>query len=220
MWAKNEISQKWPAARLIGPDVPQDQALEYIWKTDNSFVDPRYAGNDYIFRQKLQEWLGVEELSRSLEYWGLMEDLMRSRGQIDLDYFYSDWVACSYVGGPHGVVHPTGKVCLTKNFGKWPSVFNIEAELNVVANTFPWLEFDLGIWDGPDESNTDTSTPPDFAWKLKGGVWERVNPSDIFVEMPCPEHPPFNFNFTHRREQYWSFEDLVKTFKSFNQAEL
>jgi hypothetical protein len=201
MWAKNEITQKWPAARLIGPDVTKEQAREYIWRTDYSFINPVFAGNDHVYRQKLIEWIGEN-----------------GSHQIDLEYFYSDWVACSYVGGPHGVIHPTGKVCLTKNFGKWPSIGAIEAELNVVANTFPWLEFDLGIWDGPDESDTDTSIPPDFAWKLKGGVWRRVSPINIFVDMPCPQHPPFNFNFANRRERYWNFKELVKTFDHFKQA--
>lgn len=39
-----EITTKWPAARLLGPSVSRELALEYIRRTDDALRWPEHAG--------------------------------------------------------------------------------------------------------------------------------------------------------------------------------
>lgn len=227
VWKKDDISNKWPAARLLGPNVEVEQALDFIWLTDYALQEPGYCTNDRQFSEELSDWLGCpsfdrphsgnrgEHLSKHEEWC----EKKRKRNLVELSFLSSNWVASSYVFGPHGPVHPDGKVKLHVNFGKWPSIDEVEIDLETIAEVFPWLSFTLALWDSQDESDSvERGDEPDFAWKLHGGQFERIPASlEVFGDFPIPKESsieealsdlgrPFN----DRRETTWTMDQIRK----------
>jgi hypothetical protein len=163
---QTNISNKWPHVIIRGPSVPTDKALEYIARTDYAFRVAGRSGNDDDLARFLQEALGF----------GYMNDeSVKALRYVRLEHLDSHWISCCYIGGTHGPVHPDGTVAMQRNFGKWPSVEEVEADLELVALHFPWLSFDLHLW---DNSEGQAIGKPDFAWKLECGKWWRV-PGDV-----------------------------------------
>lgn len=189
MWNKDEIANKWPAARLVGPNVTVEQAEDYIWKTDHALQSPRFACNDREFCHELAEWVGYPSDTEQTK-WEAWSNTCDRRGWIELTHLESNWVASSYIFGPTGPVHPNGEVRLCKNFGKWPSIEEVETDLAKVAEAFRWLRFTLALWDSPDEDEAvDRGDQPDFAWKLTDGGFERIPAEGAFDSIPIPRPP-------------------------------
>ncbi len=147
------FANKWPAARAVGPNVTREQALEFIFRTDDALVRPEHQCNDRHFCHALRKLIGEPEAVEGewAEQWRQQEAFAAALGHIGLIHLSSSWVASSYIGGPGGLVSPVGEVRLAQNFGKWPNNEEIEADLAAVSSAFPWLAFSLWLWDSPDE---------------------------------------------------------------------
>lgn len=193
------ISTKWPAARLIGPDVSVENALEFIRRTEEAFAYGFFT-NDRVFEAQFKRLMNLGD------DWSARERFRKDFGSIDLEHLSSNWVAAAYIGGPTGPVSPSGRVSLAKNFGKYPSCEEVEADLDRIASEFPWLSFTLGVWGHLEEG--DDGLPSDM-WKLSDGKWERAEPA----EMRWP-HPFDISTFVsalsqgNRRETTWTIEHI------------
>lgn len=199
------ITNKWPRVVLIGPRVSETRALQYIARTDCTLRWPGYAGNDHAFRERVCELLGYKAAS---------EEQLAEMRHVSLGHLQSDWIACSYIHGPHGPVHPNGTVHMEKNFGKWPSVEEIEGELATVAREFPWLEFNLYLWDNPEEERRGD---PDISWRLVSGTWWRAH-RPIVLEPSLPAAPGIDAAVMrimsgNKREQAFSLEGVERLIK-------
>ena len=211
-----EISKKWPAARLLGPDVSVERALDFIWRTDYALQNPGFCCNDKKFERDLAEWL---ELPDFVGAWEDRRLLFEKRGQVHLDHLGSHWVASAYIFGPNGPVHPNGEVRLHKNFGKWPNVEEVENELDILVAEFPWLVFDLAIWDSDDGVKAISSgAHPDLAWRLADGKWERLDEptvESVFQDRTIPMDRPIeqvarDMVTGWRRETTWTIGELKR----------
>lgn len=170
-WLSEEIRNKWPAARAYGPRVDIDNALEFIRRTDRTFVSSFLHGNAKRFHAQYMDMVGLNE-----DDYNAWSAFSAAFGHIPLEHFGSDWLHCCYVGGPNGPVSPTGEVFISKNFGKWPSVREVEGDLIAITENFPWLSLDLALWDSLDESEAvnrgDSLT---MAWRVESGTWRRMS---------------------------------------------
>lgn len=161
-----EITVKWPAARLLGPPVSIVEHREYVLKTDTSFVGEGFTNNRQ-FERELNSFLGLDDERSSSDNWDrhyrrkviFAEEL----GHIPLNYLGSNWISSSYIGGPHGVIAPSGIVQTARNFGKYPSVAEIESDLSTLSTNFPDLELILCVWGHTEESDDGY---PSHTWKL------------------------------------------------------
>lgn len=225
MWTRDGISNKWPAVRAVGPTVSVDLAENFIWRTDAALQYPQYFCNDHQFETNLRNWLGfpireedgLNGFQEKMDEW---QDTLRRRRQIPhLNHFASHWVGSSYVFGPHGLVHPNGEVRLAQNFGKWPSVEEIEVELGILARNFKWLKFTMALWDNQDEAAAvERGDQPDMAWSFGDGTWKRIQARGVFDNIPIPAPPPLDQAMAaiivgNSRETTWPFEMLKEKFK-------
>jgi len=175
------INTKWPAARLRGPNVSIENALEFIRRTDGFLVGDGFT-NDRDFEIRYKRMAGFpEEGGDWSERWKWLNQFKEKFGHIDLEHLASHWVASTYIGGPDGPVSPSGKVLLANNFGKWPSTDEVEADLTKIAEAFPWLTFDLSIWGHTEEGDEG---PPSVSWHLEGGSWSVIEPKILQVSEP------------------------------------
>lgn len=171
------IGCKWAPVLVYGPKVSVENALEFIRRTDYSLVEPKYSCNDRAFEEELQELLGtsdIDNLENFNEVWKKNQVFQEAFGHIPLSHLSSNWVACSYIFGPHGPVHPDGTVYMTRNFGKWPSIEEVETELDKLRE-FNWLTLNVYLWDNYEEKYEGD---PTYGWKLSNGYWQRI------TEMP------------------------------------
>jgi hypothetical protein len=207
------ISTKWPAARLRGPDVAQEQALDFIMKTDPFLVGGGFT-NDRLFEAEYRRLSGLVEPDYNGEEkvdWSQIyqreERFKKALGHIDLQHLASHWVANTYIGGPCGPVSPSGKVLLAINFGKWPDEDEIEDDLSKLASAFPWLTFDLSVWGNSEEGDEGL---PSNTWHLEAGKWEAVEPKILQVSFP-DVLTTFLTNFNRPgRETTWSVGQIRK----------
>lgn len=224
VWKKKDIAHKWTPVKITGPNVTVDQALEYIWFTDNSLREPTYAGNDSQFRIDLQKWLGYPPDHDDWKtYWLNCEKYVKNHGFIHLEHLSSNWICSAFIFGPHGPVHPDGAIGFDKNFGKWPSIEEIELDLDIVSKKFPWLELHIGLWDSSDETSVGEA---DFAWVLKDGVWKRESPFKVFKEYPPTSSVTFEkrisdlmgYGYSYHNERTWEVSELDSVFGKFKKG--
>lgn len=183
----HEINSKWPPVRVTGPKVTEAQALDYILRTDANLVSAEYACNDRAFCSELDAYIGNPfKDAMDARRWEWKEVHARALGHLRLDHFGSNWVASSYIGGPNGLVSPQGDVRIAKNFGKWPSVAQIEDDLTVLAKAFPWLACSVWLWDNPDEE-IPWGSDPTHAWDVGAGAWARVATNGATKGKTMPE---------------------------------
>lgn len=206
------ISVKWPAARMIGPEVSPENAREFIRRTDKALIGEGFT-NDRLFERQLKALIGFDEPSPNervdwAKRYARQEAYANAFGHVSLEHLGSQWVQCAWVGGPNGPVSPTGRVSLAKNFGKYPSETEIEDDLTKIAEAFPWLTFTLAVWGHQEEG--DDGLPSDL-WELSGGKWERGEPR----EARWPQEYDFsNFlsalSLGNRREITWDISGIER----------
>lgn len=181
-----EISVKWPAARLLGTQVSVELHREYVLKTDSSFVGEGFT-NNRVFENELNDLIGLKDYAGSANenyrhYYRRKELFSEELGHISLNYLGSHWISNSFIGGPHGVVAPSGIVQTARNFGKYPTVSEIESDLTALSLNFPTLEFTLSIWGHIEESDYGL---PSHTWKLTANQpWSREEPSLVHTTEP------------------------------------
>ncbi len=209
MW-DHEISVKWPAARLVGPNVTKEQALDYIFRTDAAMRGDCFC-NDYDFEKELAALLDYPDWRQ----WEKREALIAKRGLLTLEHLGSAWVASAFIMGPGGPVHPNGEVRLAENFGKWPAVAEIENDLSIIAPAFPWLTFRLALWDYDSEGDAVAVYPATHAWALESGKWERIEPEAAIPQGQMPHEGDMMaavnriaFMPARSRETTWTVEQI------------
>lgn len=236
-WLKNQIETTWPAVRLLGPNVDVCLAEEYIWRTDHALSNPHFCCNDEEFSEELSAFLGYERVDfvEDPEGYREAEDAfaraVELRGQFRLEHLGSDWVATCYADGPNGPVHPNGEVRLHKNFGKRPTVEEIESDLDKLAREFPWLSFKMALWEEERPKTDDPkeigelvygnalvdSKEPEFAWWLDRGRWQRTEPvkTELFgVAVPREMTLEHSCNTLYHRDSHdecaWSMHYIKR----------
>lgn len=184
---------KWPAMIVRGTPVTPEQAKEIIRRTDRSF-QRGISGNDHEFNRRLAVRLG---LPKSLHPWDAREnksfgsETFRAEleeeeawkvcwGVIETEYVKNDWIASSYIGGPHGWCSPNGTISYNENVGKYPGIGDIRDDWTKIAEAFPFLEL--------------TATLMDREWSEEGEnpiVTLRVSKGTVVVgpPEPIPESP-------------------------------
>lgn len=199
----NPIASKWPAARLTGPRVSPELALEFIRRTDSAFT--YCSTNNHVFADDFNYLLGREDR------WAYDAAFREHFGFVDLNYLASHWIASSYIGGPHGPVAPSGVVRLAINFGKWPSVEGVESDLAKVAEAFPWLAFKLSLHDLCDNfEELDEIGPATHSWRLGDGKFEAIEPETLPVETPDVITHFLSSLSGGRRETTWTIDQIER----------
>ena len=219
MWKKSDIENKWPALRMVGPNVSRAQAMDFIWRTDFALQWPGSCCNDDSFCDELSDWLGfphgVESIKERLATW---DKMCRNRGQVFLHHLESNWVGTFSIYGPSGIVHPDGTVSLATNIGKWPTIEEIERDLEQLVSIAPWLSCVVGLWDmytviEDGEDCIHNGAQPDFCWVLENGSWERAPANrSVFGSIPIPATPCGSI--ISRIENTWSMVEIENQWRA------
>lgn len=161
---------KWPQMVVTGETVSVERAKDIIFRTDRFFSDfDEFAGgNDRAFTKYFQEISGISEIRTRVfsqyesgirRYQALHEiesQLMERIGFIRAEYLTNDWASSCFAWGPHGWIHPDGKIGYSDNIGKWPSVEEVYDDWVSVAEAFPYLNLVATLMSG---ESCEESTP-------------------------------------------------------------
>lgn len=214
---------KWPQMFVSGDPVSIEQAKEIIRRTDRFFQCPKYSGNNRAYSNRVMEALKFPKGDESDILFDKEDQWRQNWNYINTEYVFNDWIACSFIGGPHGWCNPDGKIYFSDNVGKWPSVQDIHKDWVVLAREFPFVRAGITLMDR--ESCEENKNPVVSMLVEKGKVY-LIDPEEKDVHEEFNVRPPtcFEEGFKYaeslcdflNREQgiQWSWiEEWSKLFK-------
>jgi hypothetical protein len=230
---------------VAGKPVTEEQAREIIRCTDSFFSYP--SGNDHSWIEHVTRvlWMAPDSYYEEENFEARIarfdvaqnyRDRWHARwGYLRTEYVHNDWMSSSFVGGPHGWMHPDGSIGYTDNVGKWPSVAALFDDWKAIAERWPFLELGVCLMSG--ESSEEDKTPI-VGFSVTEGRVTPVDPTPglevVFKDYPRPqprdfEAAVFGVAYLHPRDREhgvppawlstWSLraeelmkDDYIKTF--------
>ena len=145
---------KWPQMIVRGTPVTVEQAKEIIRRTDRSFTGT-LSGNDHATNRVIAKKIGMpagtfyDPRDRAPNYdWDAVEVFGTAWGEIYTEYVTNDWIACCFIGGPHGWCHPDGTIFYSDNVGKYPGVEDVARDWAAILMEFPILDLTATLMSG------------------------------------------------------------------------
>lgn len=195
----NQGLPKWPQHVVTGVPVSVAQANEIIRRTD-TFVTHGYGGNDRDFERALRKKLGFppswdDYEGTSPSPWA--DSVWREKQHeateafnerwrpVSTEYVHNSWIACAFIGGPHGWCHPDGQIGFIDNVGKWPSVENVYDDWKKLAEAFPFIDVGATLKNG--EEGFEGSDVSVVSFRVRNGTVTLVDPSEEDVHKGHPE---------------------------------
>ena len=179
---------KWPQMIVTGASVTIDQAKEIIFATDDFFTDEcEYSGgNAREFNKRYREEAGLEAFRiffgpRWADLYQAKERLRAHLKCISTEYVSNNWASSSFIFGPHGWCSPSGRIFYSDNIGKYPSVGEVLAEWEKIADRFTFLDLNITLMDG---EGCEEDTNPVVNIKVKGGYATLQEP-DLDIHDEC-----------------------------------
>ena len=190
---------KWPQMLVTGAPLEQEVAMEVIRRTD-TFLADGHGGNDREWAARTARALrlpriedlgpttGVgrdgEHVDRLRTVWERQEAWQEAWGLVRTEYVHNSWMACSFIGGPHGWCHPDGRVGYVDNVGKHPAVAEMARDWVVLAQAFPWLDVGITLMSG---EGCEAHAEPVVSFRVRGRDVRLVEPSQEDVHAQHPE---------------------------------
>ena len=148
---------KWPQCIINGNKITPEQADEIIRRTDCYFEYPHC--NDRAFDNKFKEiskgildpdYLrsiddSTDWLKEYKKYQELSDKFYNDWGYIKLNYLSNDFIASNFIFGASGWCHPDGTIAFIYNIGKWPSIEEVELDLQKITKEFPFLKLECTL---------------------------------------------------------------------------
>lgn len=181
---------KWPQFLVTGEKVSEEQAIEFIMKTDSFFLKNGHTGNNRSFERKLCDLFGlihsddiseIKDMEKMLDAWEKNRERAEELSVLRLEFLKSGFLSSGFVGGPHGLVHPNGEISYSDNIGSYPSAESIFLELRLLALNFPFLSLEGTLFNG---EAVETDRKPVVSFIVDNGTVRIVDPAvqDVHLE--------------------------------------
>lgn len=207
---------KWPQMYTTGTPISVSQAKDIIRRTDTFFLWGG-SGNDEAYRRRVCETVNRpyhsyrdKDTVNWEDHW-LQEQKWKSKwGTIETSYVSNSWVACAFVGGPHGWCHPDGAIGFVDNVGKWPDAISIYRDWARLAKEFPFLDIGVTLFDG---ESCEEGTRPVVSFKIQKGKVSVHDPEtfDVHEGHPAATRSPESSGGNSPKEKE---EELLRLFGS------
>lgn len=155
---ENLVLPKWPQCVITGKAVSVEQAADIISRTDCflGYFDSLGHGNNRMWEAEAKHLFGltpyIDHAERAAESWGASADMNAVANtifrRVETNYIKNDWLSSSYIFGAHGWCHPDGTIMFTDNVGKWPTVKEINEDLEALVKEFPYLDMAVTLMSG------------------------------------------------------------------------
>lgn len=167
---------KWPLLLVAGEPVTEQQANEILIRTDSWSI----MTNDREWQRSVWKLVGIDTDEFGRPDWRVVQALQADLGVLDLSYLDNSRIASSWIGGPRGWCDWDGTIGTSNyNIGKWPTVEEVHADWQAIAEAFPFL--DLRAQLVPDEGE---ACVPAVEWQVRDGHAEMVTPSGTMLRRP------------------------------------
>jgi hypothetical protein len=174
---------KWPRLLIEGDPVTPKQAAEIIFRTTGwDYIH----GNDRGFTDQVCEVVGLPPGKHGWPEWEDVQAFQQRHQILSVEYLHNSRIASSWIGGPHGWCSWEGFIgCSNYNIGKWPSTEEMQADLDKIAQAFPYLRMTVQLV--PDEGMSRT---PLCQWDVREGTAALVEPAGLLTP---PTEAPMTF---------------------------
>ena len=145
----NIVLPKWPAMVVEGESVTPEQAKEILVRTFSWM----YTGNDNSFSKACLDAARIKYAQKEhwidLDWDALQNEATPRLGLLPLEYLSTHLIHSAWIGGPHGWCDWSGRIGSSiSNIGKWPSVEQVHAEWQTIAEAFPFLSLRCQLYSG------------------------------------------------------------------------
>lgn len=184
---------KWPQCIITGTKIPEDQALEIIRRTDCCFKSGGIFGNDKEYNHWLETVLHLpddsmlQNFDSIAEYWKKEHEWHDKWGFIFLRYLDNDWINSCMAQGVQGWCHPDGEIGYFYNIGKWPEVYEVLEELELIASNFSFLELECTLM---SDEYGEYDSHPIVSFLVREGEVEVVDPEVRNLHEEFHRHVP------------------------------
>lgn len=158
---------KWPRLLVAGEDVTREQANDILIRTNSPYL----SCNDKAWVRVVADAYGIPLGEYGDPDWRATRVVYEQLGCLDLHYLSNDRVMSSWIGGPHGWCGWDGTIgCSSYNIGKWPTVEEVQEDLDAIAEAWPFLNLHLQLL--TDEGDGEIAA----TWAVKEGEAYLVEP--------------------------------------------
>ena len=230
------MSEKYSTiAVLSNQKIEESQAAEIIRRTDQVYCK-LYTGNNHEFNRELYRISGIpadfETIKKNhsccdmdirwmagsdwFEQYQTWEKWKKSWGCLNLHHLCNDWISSCHLEGPSGWMSPNGEVGGYFSTGRYPSIEEVEEDLNEIAREFPFLEFTAYMVDEVHKNKIDV----DAEWKVEKGkvtlVREDYSVDDIMFSGIQSNTKEFikHLEEAPNPENWWTLDELKELWKS------
>ncbi len=200
---------KWPKHLVTGKPVVAEAAKEIIRRTDSFFLGYG-GGNNHQYNRWVRELLGMPlafwdrpdhrplppnaseaevkarqalvhaDIKKENEQQAIFDEVWKP---ISTEYIHNSWLSCAFIGGPHGWMHPDGRIGFVDNVGKWPSILSIYEDWKTLAEAFPFLEIGSTLFSGEE---CESGIEPVVSFQVMNGNVLLIDPNKTDVHAGHP----------------------------------
>ena len=166
---------KWPRLIVAGDPVTREQANDILIRTNGRYNHT----NDGAWERAVAAVYGITLDQYGSMEWKSAKAAYDRLGVLELHYLNNSQVMSSWIGGPHGWCDWDGRIgCSTYNIGKWPSVEDVQEDLDAIAGAWPFLRMHLQLVTDEGEGQLAAM------WVVGDGTATLVEPGE---QMPIVE---------------------------------
>ena len=159
---------KWPRLIVAGDPVTREQANDILIRSNTRYL----FTNDSAWGQAVAGVYGITIGKYGLDHQSA-QPVFDRLGVLDLHYLANERIMSDRLGGPHGWCDWDGTVgCNTHNIGKWPTVEEVQEDLDSIAGAWPFLRMQVQLV--ADEGESDVAA----MWVVADGTAAFVEPGE------------------------------------------
>lgn len=157
---------KWPRLIVAGDPVTREQANDILIRTNDRYL----FTNDSAWEQAVAGVYGIAMGKYGLD-WQSAKTVFDQLRVLDLHYLNNSRVMSAWIGGPHGWCDWDGRIgCNTHNIGKWPTVEEVQEDLDAIAGAWSFLRMQVQLV--TDEGEGELAA----TWVVQDGAATFVEP--------------------------------------------
>ncbi len=159
---------KWPRLIVAGDPVTREQANDILIRTNDRYL----FTNDSAWEQAVTDMYGIATGKYGPDYQSA-KTVFDRLGVLNLHYLTNARIMSSWIGGPHGWCDWDGRIgCNTHNIGKWPTVEEVQEDLDQIAAAWPFLRMQAQLVTDEGEGHLAAM------WVVQSGTATFVEPGE------------------------------------------
>lgn len=161
---------KWLRLLITGEPVTWSQTNEIMVRTNSWYLET----NDVTWLRLVAREFGIPLGTDARPSYRGIREVYEELGVLPLKHLSNHRIVSNWLGGPNGWCDWDGTIgCSTWNIGKWPNLSDVDRDLDLIAEAFPFLRAHVQLI--TDEGDGGIAA----TWAVRRGKAARVEPAGL-----------------------------------------